>query len=1082
MKKLPLLFFMMICMLLAVMLPLPTPPQSHAQEPTQGVQPQSGPAGTEFAFFAVGFDDKEKLGYWFHAPDGTLYRNDKDYRIHAFEGRVDWKWRVPHNAAPGTWTAIIQGIRSKQQAVITFEVIVYDPQAATQAEDPISDVLDQNVSPHQGTPGTEFAFYAYGYDEREQVAYWFTSPEGDIITTPENIIHSRDGRVDISWKSPYDAMPGTWTATIKGRESGVQRVLYFDIYLPEGVAPIVDEDAENIRSTEKAVAPQVGEAGTKFAFFARGFNEREKVGYWFNAPDGSIVENRYLYVVTANGDRADWNWQSPENAIPGIWTAVAKGEDSQTERLIPFEIGDPSNPTITTKPAVVPDQPEQRNDSDVAVEPPEGPPGTRFAFSAGGFPPGETIKFWASDPQGTNYEKDKYLIKSNEVGVAYWNWSTPENAVQGTWTMVARGQTAQVKKVIYFEVRDPNAPQRTQNLPPPQEFPDLPHGTNSPFVALEPIIAAPGSRFAFSAEGYPKRATVFFWAVDPNGEVYDNDNYRIRANESGVAYWNWKTPDDGVVGVWEMHAKHNISNFEHIIYFELGDPTAIPQVTFYNPQPAPQPAQQQPAAAAPIAPPQPAVLPENSTDVGIEPISGPPGSRFAFKAAGYPARELVTFWIVTPNGERIESDKYTIMSDQSGVAYWNWRTPEDALPGIWQMHALGDKSELEHVIYFQVTDPSATISAPSPAVVQPPVAHQPSVLPANNADVAVDPPADMPGARFAFKAGGYPARETVYFWAVAPDGTEYRKDKYEVMTDEAGVAYWNWKTPDDAMPGIWQMHVLGDSVVLEHVIYFQLLDPTAPAGTPPAPMPQQPSSNNDHNNPSVPVASTVPSAPTNSPDVAVDPPADMPGARFAFKAGGYPSRETVYFWAVAPDGTEYRKHKYKVMTDEAGVAYWNWKTPDDATPGIWQMHALGDSVELEHVIVFEVIGDGTAQLPQPAPSAQPQQPSAPQPQEPAPAAPSSADVAAVDPLAGTPGTRFAFKAGGYPSRETVYFWAVAPDGTEYRKHKYKVMTDEAGVAYWNWGTPEDGAPGTWHMYAKGDKSLVQHDITFEIYP
>jgi hypothetical protein len=275
------------------------------------------------------------------------------------------------------------------------------------------------------------------------------------------------------------------------------------------------------------------------------------------------------------------------------------------------------------------------------------------------------------------------------------------------------------------------------------------------------------------------------------------------------------------------------------------------------------------------------------------------------------------------------------------------------------------------------------------------------------------------------------------------------------------------------------MHALGDSVALEHVIYFQVLDPTAPGGTLPAPMPPQPGASNGDDLPPVSSPSQpVPAA--NSSDVVVDPPADMPGARFAFKAAGYPAREKVYFWAVAPDGQEYRNNKYEIKTDDEGVAYWNWKTPNDGMPGIWFMHALGDKSLLEHVIIFELIGDGTpATLPQPAPATQP---ASPPPVAPEPATPSSSSMAVVDPLAGRPGDRFAFKAEGFPPREKVLFWAVAPDGQEYRKHKYVVKSDEMGVAYWNWQTPEDGAPGKWHMYAQGDKSLVLHAIPFELYP
>jgi hypothetical protein len=964
---------LVIAVILTLQHSIPVAPAVRAQEPSKGVQPLQGPAGTEFAFFATGFEDKEKLGYWFHAPDGTLYQDNNYYRVRAYEGRVDWTWRVPHNAMTGTWTAVIEGIRSKNQVTISFDVIAYDPEAATAQEEPVSSVVEQNASPTEGPPGTLFSFYAHGFNESEQVAYWFTDPAGTIISEePNNIIHSHDGRVDWSWQSPSNAMSGTWIATVHGRESGVQRVVYFDIYLPPGVTPTVTASDEPPRSTETAVSPLVGEAGTEFAFFARGFDHLEKVGYWFNAPDGTIYENKHSYVAIANNDRADWSWTSPENAPKGIWTVVARGATSKTERTIQFEIGNPNNPTIGAN-APSASNTTRTNSPDVAVEPAQAHPGARFAFSAAGFPPGETISFWATDPLGQRYEDSEYVIKSNEEGVAYWDWKTPDDAISGTWSMIARGDKG-FQQVIYFAVYDPNAEQSDAAAAPPvEEMLNLPHGVNSPYVAVEPLIARPGERFSFSAQGFPHRAKVIFWAVDPSGEVHDNDDYTLRANKEGTAYWNWKSPVDAVEGVWEMHASHNISDFEQVVYFEIGDPEKTPSVTFYAPQSQEQPVQEQPVQEQPVQEQpaqeqpaqqqQPVELPTNSSDVAVDPLSDYAGARFAFKAAGYPARETVYYWAVDPAGQKYEKSEYSVMSDQEGVAYWNWKTPEEATPGVWQMHVVGDKSPLEHVIYFEVLDRTVAETGNTEPSVQPTAAVNPETdtqssgqsqagdgpLPNNSAQVAVEPRSDVIGARFHFKAGGYPPREKVHFWVVDPEGQEYRKHKYEVKSDEAGVAYWNWKTPEeDAVPGIWAMHALGDKSLVKHVIYFQVVDPSAPAGSNVAP----PASNTQ------PTATPQPAAGSASAgvslDIAVDPPGGMAGDRFAFFATGYPSREKVYYWAVAPDGTKYDNSKYETLSNMEGRADWTWKTPEDAQPGIWTMYALGDKSRLQRQISFEI--------------------------------------------------------------------------------------------------------------------------------
>lgn len=969
--------------LVIVLTGVPVYSLSQAQESTQGVQPPAGPPATEFFFFATGFDDKEKLGYWFVDPAGNVYSDDHNYRIRAYQGRVDWSWRVPHSAPVGTWRAVIKGISSKVERVIEFEVIGYDPEAVTNADNIATEVLDQGVEPPVGPPGTYFSFYAFGFKQSEDVAYWFAAPDGTTITPePENFVHTQEGRVDWFFQSPANAMPGMWSTAVKGLESGVERIIHFEIELLPGMAaPVVDENGPQ-RSTETAVSPLVSRGGTKFNFFARGFDHREKVGYWFNAPDGTIYQDRYTFVVLANQDRADWGWTPPDDAMPGIWSAVAKGTVSHVERVIEFEIGDPSNPTIGLRQGNQPGAAGGgagtfQNDADVAVEPLMGAPGSRFAFSAGGFPRREIIYFWATDPHGTTYEKSKYQIRSNEEGVAYWDWEVPEDGISGVWTMAARGDKSMVKRVIYFEVRDPNASQQQAvvNVPPPDQILDLPHGVNSPHVSLEPLIAPAGSRFNFSAKGYEYRASVFFWAVDPNGKEYTNEEkYKIRANEEGTAYWNWKTPEDAVDGVWEMHAKHNISDFEHVIYFEVGDPTKDPAVSFYSPQPVAQPATQPASQPGAVAAPQPAAaqpaqsstLPTNSPDVAVDPLSGPPGARFNFSAAGFPSREKVTFWAVDPTGLEYKKEKYVIVSNEQGVAYWNWKTPPESLPGIWTMYAVGDKSMLQHTIFFEVSDPNAPQGS-SVSVAQPaaptegvPAEQMQSATPvgpeANSADVAVDPVADVPGSRFAFYALGYPERETVYYWAIAPDGTKYENVKYDTISNLEGRADWTWKVPDDAMPGIWQMHARGDKSFVEHVIYFEVIDTSLPPSavrdtgttTQPATQPAGPSSPQ-------PVPPAAPAPATSGLQTAVDPPVGYPGERFSFYATGFPAREKVYYWAIAPDGTEYRKWKYEVVTNEEGRADWNWLTPDDAMPGVWKMYAQGDTASLTHEIPFEIL-------------------------------------------------------------------------------------------------------------------------------
>jgi hypothetical protein len=82
------------------------------------------------------------------------------------------------------------------------------------------------------------------------------------------------------------------------------------------------------------MSPMEGSAATTFEFYSYGFAAGERVGFWANAPDGTIDSNDALYVVYANDEgRADWSWSAPEGAMPGLWTLVARGAESEYEQI-----------------------------------------------------------------------------------------------------------------------------------------------------------------------------------------------------------------------------------------------------------------------------------------------------------------------------------------------------------------------------------------------------------------------------------------------------------------------------------------------------------------------------------------------------------------------------------------------------------------------------------------------------------------------------------------------------------------------------------------------------------------------------
>jgi hypothetical protein len=241
-------FFGLTALLMMALSALPFGPQAGgravAQEPEKAVQPPSGSPGTTFAFFATGLGGNDQYVYWATSPDGTVYGRP-EYRTQSFRGRADWTWTAPADARPGIWTMLIrrpeedddtdrEKDRKQREAVtIPFEIVAPGGQPSQPAPPPDAqpDPVQQAVQPALGAAGTEFAFFATGFDADERVGYWVNAPNGEIISDDEGYTSraNRDGRADWRWASRDTATPGFYSMVARGVESGVERVIAFEI-------------------------------------------------------------------------------------------------------------------------------------------------------------------------------------------------------------------------------------------------------------------------------------------------------------------------------------------------------------------------------------------------------------------------------------------------------------------------------------------------------------------------------------------------------------------------------------------------------------------------------------------------------------------------------------------------------------------------------------------------------------------------------------------------------------------------------------------------------------------------------------
>ncbi len=191
--------------------------------------------------------------------------------------------------------------------------------------------LSPEVEPPAGPPGTNFAFVADGFLSNEQVNFWATAPDKNVLGNPAYEVRANQaGQASWIWQAPTSAQPGSWLMVGRGRDSGLEQVIRFEITGTETAAP----PAQQIANVEPASGPP----GTTFQFFAAGFDDEERLGFWVNTPAGTILSHHDYRAVANKNGRADWSWQAPADAQRGFYSMVARGEETNTERVILFEI------------------------------------------------------------------------------------------------------------------------------------------------------------------------------------------------------------------------------------------------------------------------------------------------------------------------------------------------------------------------------------------------------------------------------------------------------------------------------------------------------------------------------------------------------------------------------------------------------------------------------------------------------------------------------------------------------------------------------------------------------------------------
>lgn len=206
-----------------------------------------------------------------------------------------------------------------------------------------------------------------------------------------------------------------------------------------------DSFADVPPSINGSVDPMIGPPGTTFRATVGGFQPGERVGVWWNAPDGTIIRsvNEETRPVDGKGQLAGATWSSAGD-MPGIWSLVVHGIGSGHEAVVYYEV---TGATAGT-PAFdgIPDP------VSATISPSIGPASTLFKTTFSGFSPNEPVGYWFNTPEGVAQEAvNRGVNWVNDDGVLD-NFTGSSGMEPGLWSCVVQGIQSGHQAIVYFVI------------------------------------------------------------------------------------------------------------------------------------------------------------------------------------------------------------------------------------------------------------------------------------------------------------------------------------------------------------------------------------------------------------------------------------------------------------------------------------------------------------------------------------------------------------------------------------------------------------------------------------------------------
>jgi hypothetical protein len=216
-------------------------------------------------------------------------------------------------------------------------------------------------------------------------------------------------------------------------------------------------------TTLEPFQPEVS-AGEKIRFRGTNFYSDERVSSWATAPDEAVMAGEF---ARANGSgEVTFSFQVPRDAVGGRWSMSVRGDESHIIAVAHFTVYGRSIETAK---------------SQAWVSPAWGTPGTTFSFAANGFDSDERVSYWVTAPDGNVRDSAHRGAGTNGDGRTDFAWTSPADAMAGTWVMTMQGYDSSVARAVPFQIG--------WNQEPP--VPPAPTSTPTPVAPVPPAPTAP---------------------------------------------------------------------------------------------------------------------------------------------------------------------------------------------------------------------------------------------------------------------------------------------------------------------------------------------------------------------------------------------------------------------------------------------------------------------------------------------------------------------------------------------------------------------------------------------------------------